>query len=62
MIENLYWKILLKRDFEIGRYEVSLEVFYAPLVREDKREIFSNNIDIDEDSIIINLEKVRPHF
>ena len=49
--------IIKKRDFEIGRYEVSLEVFYAPLVREDKREIFSNNIDIDEDSIIINLEK-----
>ena len=49
--------IIKKRDFEIGRYEVSLEVFYAPLVREDKREIFSNNIDIDEDSIIYNLEK-----
>lgn len=49
--------IIKKRDFEIGRYEVSLEVFYAPLAREDKREIFSNNIDIDEDSIIINLEK-----
>ena len=49
--------IIKKRDFEIRRYEVSLEVFYAPLVREDKREIFSNNIDIDEDSIIINLEK-----
>lgn len=49
--------IIKKRDFEIGRYEVSLEVFYAPLVREDKREIFSNNIDMDEDSIIINLEK-----
>ena len=49
--------IIKKRDFEIGRYEVSLEVFYAPLVREDKREIFTNNIDIDEDSIIINLEK-----
>ena len=49
--------IIKKRDFEIGRYEVSLEVFYAPLVREDKREIFSNNIDIDEDSIIVNLEK-----
>lgn len=49
--------IIKKRDFEIGRYEVSLEVFYAPLVREDKREIFSNNIDIDEDSIILNLEK-----
>ena len=49
--------IIKRRDFEIGRYEVSLEVFYAPLAREDKREIFSNNIDMDEDSIILNLEK-----
>ena len=49
--------IIKRRDFEIRRYEVSLEVFYAPLAREDKREIFSNNIDMDEDSIILNLEK-----
>ena len=49
--------IIKRRDFEIEQYETNLEIFYAPLVREEKREIFSNNIDIDEDSIIYNLEK-----
>ena len=51
--------IIKRRDFEIGRYEVYLELFIGPLVREEKREIFSNNIDIDEDSIIYNLEKCQ---
>ena len=49
--------IMKKRDFEIKRFELNLELFSAPLIREDKREIFSNNIDIDEDSIIYILEK-----
>ena len=49
--------IIKRRDFEIEQYETNLEIFYAPLVREEKREIFSNNIDMDEDSIIYNLEK-----
>ena len=49
--------IMKRRDFEIKRFELNLELFSAPLVREDKREIFSNNIDNDEDSIIFILEK-----
>ena len=51
--------IIKRRDFEIGRFEVNLEIFLGPLVREEKREIFSNNIDMDEDSIIYTLEKYQ---
>ena len=49
--------IIKRRDFEIERTELAIDLFYAPLAREDKREIFSNNIDNDEDSIIYILEK-----
>ena len=34
-----------------------MQNFFTPLIREEKREIFSNNIDLDEDNIILNLEK-----
>ena len=49
--------IIKKRNFEIERNEKALNLIIGSFIREDKREIFSNNIDIDEDSIIINLEK-----
>ena len=49
--------IIKRRDFEIERFELAIDLFYTPLAREDKREIFSNNIDNDEDNIIYILEK-----
>jgi hypothetical protein len=49
--------IMKKRDFEIEKLEQELDNFFDPLTREEQRDIFSNNIDIDEDSIIYMLEK-----
>ena len=49
--------IMKKRDFEIEKFEQELDNFFDPLTREAQRDIFSNNIDIDEDSIIYMLEK-----
>ena len=49
--------IMKKRDFEIEKFEQELDNFFDPLTREEQRDIFSNNIDIDEDSIIYMLEK-----
>ena len=51
--------IIKRRDFEIERFELAIDLFYTPLAREDKREIFSNNIDNDEDNIIYILEKYQ---
>jgi len=49
--------IINRKEFEIGRYENNLKFFDSPLAREEKREIFSNNIDLDEDRFINNLDK-----
>ena len=49
--------IIKKRDFEIERNELNLEVLYTPLAREEQREIFGNNLEMDEDNIIDDLEK-----
>ena len=49
--------IMIKKDFEIEKTEEELDNFFDPLTREEQRDIFSNNIDIDEDSIIYMLEK-----
>ena len=51
--------ILKKRDFEIEKCKDTLDIFYAPLAREETREIISNNIDLDEDIIIYNLDKCQ---
>ena len=48
--------IIKKRDFEIERNELNLEVLYTPLAREEQREIFGNNLEMDEDDIINDLE------
>ena len=49
--------IIKKRDFEIERNKLNLEVLYTPLAREEQREIFGNNLEMDEDNIINDLEK-----
>ena len=49
--------IIKKRDFEIERNELNLEVLYTPFAREEQREIFGNNLEMDEDDIINDLEK-----
>ena len=49
--------IMIKRDFEIEKLELESDNIFDPLTREDKRDIFTNNIDIDEDNIIFMLEK-----
>ena len=48
MMEN----ILIKKDFEFENNQKNLDLFIQPLVREDTREIYSNNIDNDEVSTI----------
>ena len=49
--------IIKKRDFEIERNKLNLEVLYTPFAREEQREIFGNNLEMDEDDIINDLEK-----
>jgi Cu/Ag efflux protein CusF len=49
--------IMIKKDFEIEKSEDELDNFFDPLTREEQRDIFTNNIDIDEDTIIYMLEK-----
>ena len=49
--------IMIKRDFEIEKLELESDNIFDPLTREDQRDIFTNNIDIDEDNIIFMLEK-----
>ena len=44
--------ILIKKDFEFENNQKNLDLFIQPLVREDTREIYSNNIDNDEVSTI----------
>ena len=44
--------IIKKKDFEIENNQKNLDLFIQPLVREDTREIYSNNIDNDEVSTI----------
>ena len=49
--------IMIKRDFEIEKLELESDNIFDPLTRESQRDIFTNNIDIDEDNIIFMLEK-----
>ena len=49
--------IMIKRDFEIEKLEIESDNIFDPLTREEERDIFTNNIDIDEDNIIYMLEK-----
>ena len=49
--------IMIKRDFEIEKLEMESDNIFDPLTREEERDIFTNNIDIDEDNIIYMLEK-----
>ena len=49
--------IMIKRDFEIEKLELESDNIFDPLTREDQRDIFTNNIDIDEDNFIFMLEK-----
>ena len=51
--------IIKKRNFEIERNEKALNLIIGSFIREDKREIFSNNIDVDEDNFINNLDKYQ---
>ena len=51
--------IIKKRNFEIERNEKALNLIIGSFIRENKREIFSNNIDIDEDNFINNLDKYQ---
>ena len=49
--------IMIKRDFEIEKLELESDNIFDPLTRENQRDIFTNNIDIDEDNFIFMLEK-----
>ena len=51
--------IIKRREFEIVRNENFLEFFDIPIAREENREIYNNNIDMDEDNFINNLEKYQ---
>ena len=51
--------IIKRREFEIVRNENFLEFFDIPIAREEIREIYNNNIDMDEDNFINNLEKYQ---
>jgi hypothetical protein len=49
--------ILDKKDFEIKKYSNEFTDSLNLYIREEKREYISNNLDMDEDIIIIDLEK-----
>ena len=49
--------IMNKKDYEIEKYSTLLNEKLNLYIREEKREFVSNNIDMDEDLIIVDLEK-----
>ena len=49
--------ILSKKEYEINKYTSEFEDIMNLYIREDKREFISNNLDMDEDLIILDLEK-----
>ena len=49
--------IINKKEYEILKYSSEFEDTMNLYIREDKREIISNNLDMDEDLIILDLEK-----
>ena len=53
IIEN----IAKKRDFEIDKITKECNDSSDSFLREEKREIISNNLDMDEDIIIFELER-----
>ena len=49
--------IINKKEFEISKYSKEYNEAINIFIREEKREISSNNIDMDEDLIIFDLDK-----
>ena len=49
--------IMDKKEFEIKKHTKDYSSVSNLYIREEKREFFSNNLDMDEDFIIIDLEK-----
>ena len=49
--------ILNKKEYEINKYTSEFEDTMNLYIREDRREYISNNLDMDEDLIILDLEK-----
>ena len=49
--------IMSKKDYDIVKYNLAFNESMNLYLREEKREFFSNNLDMDEDIIIIDLEK-----
>ena len=49
--------ILNKKEYEINKFSSEFEDTMNLYIREDRREYISNNLDMDEDLIIIDLEK-----
>ena len=49
--------IISKKDYDIVKYTLAYNDSLNLYLREEKREFYSNNLDMDEDIIIIDLEK-----
>ncbi len=49
--------IINKKDYDIVKYSLEYNESLNLYLREEKREFVSNNLDMDEDLIIIDLEK-----
>lgn len=49
--------IIIKKEYEITKYTNEFEDTMNLYIREDRREFISNNLDMDEDIIIMDLDK-----
>ena len=54
--------ILDKKEFEIKKYTAEYNDSLNLYIREERREYMSNNLDMDEDIIIIDLEKNQSYL
>jgi len=54
--------IMDKKEFEIKKYSIECNDIMNICIREEKREYISNNLDMDEDIIIIDLENNQSYL
>ena len=54
--------IMDKKEFEIKKYSTEYNDIMNICIREEKREYISNNLDMDEDIIILDLEKNQSYL
>ena len=54
--------IMNKKEFEIAKYSHEFDDILNLYIREEKREYISNNLDMDEDIIIMDLEKSQGYL